>query len=387
VRVLIVEDGTQRGALAAVRSLGAAGHEVGVASQALGHAARSRWCTRWHRIPPPAHPTEPFAEAIRELAVAHGYEVAFGVGDAEVLALSKHRDLIGCELGYAEHEVVEAGFDKVVVSELAVAEGIRVPERLSPRDDVLPFPVIVKERLHGPETAEATSMRVFATRANDPDELSRAVDEIESRNGEAVVEECVDGLLEAIFFYAHEGRIYACGRSIADRVYPAGAGASTRSITAPLDPGLMANIENLILKMRWSGVAQLQFLRAPGAEPKFIDFNGRFYGSLALAIDAGVDLPLIWLDAIAGRLPRTWTVAAPGARYQWLEGDLRRALREPRDRRWREVAVALVWASRRRHSIWRWNDPGPAVRHLGVLGGRFVTKGFRWISRRSSTGR
>lgn len=311
--------------------------------------------------------------------------MAFGVGDAEAIALSKHRDEIGCVLGYPEHDVVESAFDKVEMSRLAAASGIRVPERLDAHDPSLRFPVIVKERSHGPETALESSMRVFAMRADDRDELVRAIGEIEERAGEAVVEEYVDGLLEAVFLYAHEGRVLACGRSIADRVFPPGGGVSTRSVTVPLDPALAAQVEDLIASIRWTGVAQLQFLRRPGGDPRFIDFNGRFYGSLKLAIEAGVDLPVLWVDAIAGRLPGGWRVAVPGVRYQWLEGDLRRAFAEPRGKRSREVAIALAWSLRGGHSIWQSSDPSPAIHHLGVLLWRVLTKGSRWISRRSST--
>lgn len=387
MRVLVVEDGTQRGALAAVRSLGRAGYEVAVASPDVGHAARSRWSARWHEIPAPAGDTGPFASAVADLSSSHGYEIAFGVGDAEALALSKHRAHIGCELGYPGHDVVEAVFDKVAAAYLAESVGLRVPQRLDPDDPAIPFPVVVKERSHGPDTATPSSMRVFASWARNRDELGAAVREIEARDGEVVVEECVDGLLEAIFLYAHDGRVWACGRSIADRVYPKGAGASTRSVSVPLDPILMAQVEDLVGRVGWSGVAQLQFLRRSGDAPRFIDFNGRFYGSLALAVEAGIDLPVLWVDAIAGKLPATWSVAPPGVRYHWLEGDLRRAWAEPPGKRWREVAVALMWSFRRRHSIWRADDPAPALRHIAVLVRRALSKLVRWTSRRSSTAR
>lgn len=383
VRILIVEDGTQRGALAAVRSLGVSGYEVAVASPERGHAARSRWSARWHQIPAPAGDTTAFADAIQELVERHGYDIAFGVGDAEAVALSRHREQIGCALGYPPHDIVETAFDKILMTELARSVGLRVPQRLDPLDPKLTFPVVVKERSHGPDTAEATSMRVFAAIADDRDELVRAVASIEKRGGEVIVEEFVDGLLEAVFLYAYQGHVWACGRSIADRVFPRGVGASTRSVTVPLDPALMAQIEDLIAKLEWTGVAQLQFLRPLGGDPTFIDFNGRFYGSLSLSVAAGVNLPLIWVNAIEGELPSEWMVAPPGIRYHWLEGDLRSAWSEPPDRRWREMAVSLAWSVRRTHSIWRIDDPRPALSHSSVLGLRAVAKVLRWNSRRS----
>jgi predicted ATP-grasp superfamily ATP-dependent carboligase len=386
VRVLIVEDGTQRGALAAVRSLGTAGHRVGVASPSRGYAARSRWCRSWHEIPAPVPPTTSFADAITSCASANGYEIAFGVGDAEALALSQHRDTLGCSLGYPQHDVVVRAFDKALISDMAVEAGIAVPRRFEGEDGDIVFPVIVKETLHGPETATAASMRVFATVAHNESELAAAVATIEERGGEAMIEERVAGDLEAIFLYALDGVVWASGRQVAERLYPAGAGVSCRAVTAPMDRELMNKVEELVRTLGWSGVAELQFLRPPDGIPRLIDLNGRFYGSLALAVEAGVDLPVLWVEGIQGRPPTARIEARPGVRYQWLEGDLRRAWAAG-GTRGSELKSAVAASASSTHSIWRLRDPWPAVHHAGVLMSRGPSKAVRWTSRRSSTTR
>jgi len=383
VRVLIVEDGTQRGALAAVRSLGRAGYEVAVASPQKGHAARSRHCTRWHGIPAPVEPTRVFAGAVFDLVQRHGYEIAFGVGDAEAIALSEHRSVLGCELGYPDHEIVRSSFDKVWVAEAALRAGIAVPRQLG--GDTVVFPVLVKERIHAPETAEATSMRVFATKVEDADGLEAAVGEIEERGGQAVVEEFVAGLLEAVVLFAHAGTVRALVHQVAEKVYPPGAGVSARATTVPADEALAEKVRALIADLGWNGVAELQFLRPPGGEPRLIDFNGRFYGSLALAIAAGVDLPVIWARAAAGDPPSTEIRGRAGARYQWLEGDLRRAVRQRRETGTTDALTTLAYAPRAAHSIWGGTDPWPAVRFAAVLAGRALRKAVTWRSRTSST--
>lgn len=386
MRVLIVEDGTQRGALAAARSLGAAGHHVGVASSTRGHAARSRLCRSWHEIPAPVPPTISFAQAIARCVGESRYEIAFGVGDAEALALSQHRDVLGCSLGYPDHDVVLRAFDKTRIAEDAVEAGLTVPQRFDSDDAELRFPVVVKETLHGPETAVASSMRVFATVAHDGNELANAVGTIEERCGVAMVEERIAGSLEAIFLYAHEGVVWASGRQVAERLYPSDAGVSCRAVTTSMDPGLMSKIESLVRTLGWSGVAELQFLRPADGIPRLIDLNGRFYGSLALAVAAGVDLPVLWADGAHGRMPATPIEARPGVRYQWLEGDLRRAWAASGSRR-RELMSSATTSISSTHSIWRLGDPWPAVHHAGVLVSRGPTKAVRWTSRRSSTTR
>ena len=50
----------------------------------------------------------------------------------------------------------------------------------------------------------------------------------------------------------------------------------------------------------WSGIFELQFIRRPEGD-YVIDLNTRFYGSLALAVGSGLNLPAIWVDLLLGR--------------------------------------------------------------------------------------
>ena len=52
--------------------------------------------------------------------------------------------------------------------------------------------------------------------------------------------------------------------------------------------------------MGFGGLAQLQFVQAPGGAPALIDVNPRFYGSLPLALACGVNLPDAWHALVSG---------------------------------------------------------------------------------------
>ncbi|MFI6989421.1 ATP-grasp domain-containing protein [Nonomuraea wenchangensis] len=96
VRALIVETGFSRGALAAVRSLAAAGWEVGVgAPTGAGLASSSRFRRRRHLVPAAHEDRDAFLAAVRRAVRDHRYDVVFGAGEAEVLALSLLRDEVG----------------------------------------------------------------------------------------------------------------------------------------------------------------------------------------------------------------------------------------------------------------------------------------------------
>ena len=75
----------------------------------------------------------------------------------------------------------------------------------------------------------------------------------------------------------------------------------------------------------YSGIFQAQL-----AGSYLLDLNPRIYGSLPLAVAAGVNLPAIMCDLVKG-LPPTQVRAKPGSFYRWIEGDVRHALHSVRN--------------------------------------------------------
>jgi hypothetical protein len=74
LRALIVEDGFQRGSLAAARALSKAGWQVGIGSPQEGFASSSRFAAAWHRVPSPEDGGDGFLEAVRKAVEAGGYD-------------------------------------------------------------------------------------------------------------------------------------------------------------------------------------------------------------------------------------------------------------------------------------------------------------------------
>jgi predicted ATP-grasp superfamily ATP-dependent carboligase len=81
--------------------------------------------------------------------------------------------------------------------------------------------------------------------------------------------------------------------------------------------------ERLFSKIGWHGVAMVEFKRCQDTGiPYLMEVNGRFWGSLQLAIDAGIDFPYLLCQLAAKRevsFPKTYQV---GIKSRWLLGDL-----------------------------------------------------------------
>ncbi|MFL6041651.1 MAG: ATP-grasp domain-containing protein, partial [Gaiellales bacterium] len=144
-------------------------------------------------------------------------------------------------------------------------------------------------------------------------------------------------------------------------------GASARARTVRLDPDLADGAARLLRELRWWGLAELQFLGAKGAKPCLIDFNGRFYGSLALAVGAGANLPVLWASVATGRRPGAVPEPVPATRFQWLEGDLRVATDARGGALIRELLDCARYAVGARHGIWSVADPLPQIREARRL--------------------
>ena len=88
------------------------------------------------------------------------------------------------------------------------------------------------------------------------------------------------------------------------REYPVSGGPSTQRVTTPLGE-LHAYSRRLLLALGWSGVAMVEWKLHPvDGRPDAAGWNPRFWGSLALAVRAGVDFPKLYADAALDRLPR-----------------------------------------------------------------------------------
>jgi predicted ATP-grasp superfamily ATP-dependent carboligase len=362
MRALIVEDGFQRGALAAARGLAVAGWEVGIGAPVAGLATASRFTARHHSLPRPDEPS--FVDAVA--AVAAGYDLVVPAGDGELLALSAQRARLQAVFPYAAHEVVKRALDKVTLADAAERVGIAVP------GDSGNGPFVVKPRL----TATPGALRVYARLAHDRAAAERQAAAIERLGGEPVVQAFVPGELEALTVVAdRDGALVASVQQRADRIWPAFTGGSVRAVTVPVDAALRERVGALLREVGWFGLAQVQFQRPSGGDPVLIDLNGRVYGSLSLALAAGVNLPAIWAALATGRGVPPSKEARTGVRYHWLEGDLRRVAAERTG-----LGSALTHALRARHGLWATRDPVPALRHVA----RLLARAPRRLRRRSS---
>jgi predicted ATP-grasp superfamily ATP-dependent carboligase len=369
MKALIVGDADLRGTIASVRALARAGWTVGIGSARRGHATASRFCSAWHFVPLLGRSKEQFVHAINEAATEGGYDLAFGGGDAEVLALSTVENDLHLNIPYAGHDSVCRAMDKVELYRAAEHVGLNTPRTVVATEEAIAQVtdrVIVKPRLHWSPGQWASRSRLEAVVVHTAEEAERSVRRITDAGGTALLQEFVDGRLIAyVALMSKTSDVVAGFMQAATAKWPLQAGIFTRGVTVAPSEKLTTQISQVLAELGWFGMAQLQLIQPANGDPYLIDFNGRFYMSLSLPVEAGLNLPAMWAALAMNREPPSGaSTLQVGLRYQWLELDLRRALVERRGGVMKDIVDTLSFARRAKHTMCTKDDPGPAIDYL-----------------------
>ncbi|MEC7727283.1 MAG: ATP-grasp domain-containing protein, partial [Pseudomonadota bacterium] len=103
---------------------------------------------------------------------------------------------------------------------------------------------------------------------------------------------------------------------------PPEGGVSVLSRSVAVNEELRQAAERLLSAVGWHGVAMVEFRVSDTGQPYLMELNTRFWGSLQLAIDAGVDFPLMLANCHLNRPNPPITTYREDQRLRWLLGDL-----------------------------------------------------------------
>jgi len=368
--VLVPQAGSL-GAVGVIRSLGAAGYPVHACAEsagALGLHSRHVLTARVH--PPPSSPE--FLPWVRETVRALGIR-AIVPSESFLLGLRPALDELGHLIPFLQPSVLQVAFSKAdLVSALEgdphlppgfVVEGEPPPvERLAQ----LGGPLWLKaDAVHGRAGAPSRVLRV-----DDPALARAELGQWLDRYRRVLVQGHVPGTGVGVFFLMVNGhpRARFAHRRIHEVPHTGGVSSFRESVHYP---EIEAHALSVLRQIGWNGVAMLEYRRDPRTcEFRLLELNARFWGSLHLALAAGVDFPRLLLDAwLGGREPEpSWR---PGVRCrQTIPGEVRHVWSVLRDgavsrrNKLRTVArfAALTLDPRIHSDLWWPGDRGLAVR-------------------------
>jgi predicted ATP-grasp superfamily ATP-dependent carboligase len=332
------------------------------------------------RLPDPRTSTRAFQQRLQELVAGGAYAVLLPGTEASLVAVSEVRARLEphTRLGLPPQEAVDRSIDKVALLEAAAAAGLEAPasavcasdEEAQVAASELGFPVIVKP-VRSLLREDGSLRHRNAAVASDARALEAALPSFGTR----FVVQRYDGsgaVLSCSGVATREG-VVALALARYRRTWPPGAGPSCFSETLTPPPALVRSIEELLRSLGWEGIFQVQLLERGGGRFATLDFNPRVFGSLALPVRAGANLPAFWCDWLLGRRPSRVTARA-GVRYRWEEGDLRHLLWQLRRRRFRAAAAVLRPQRRVAHAYFKLDDPAPLAARALAVGTKLVRR-------------
>jgi predicted ATP-grasp superfamily ATP-dependent carboligase len=328
---VVVTDGEQRAALAAVRSLGRAGYSVHACSaRGSSLAGSSRHSHTSTKVADPLRDPRAYVDDLIRLTRLTCADVLLPVSEASLLAILPERERFDCAIPFASEEAFRQVCDKSQVLRSAQKHAIAVPVQVelnSPDEapDALigvRYPIVLKPcRSLAKESGELKHVSV--TYASSPDELPDALRKIPSSAYPVLAQQRIEGPGFAISVLIWRGELLAAFAHRRIREKPPSGGVSVLRESIPLDEGLLGKSLALLAELEWEGVAMVEFkLDSRSGVPYLMEINGRLWGSLQLAIDAGVDFPALLVSAALGEHASAVTRYLPDVRSRWEWGDV-----------------------------------------------------------------
>jgi predicted ATP-grasp superfamily ATP-dependent carboligase len=329
-----VTDGDQRPALAITRSLGRRGIAVVVGEERpVSLASSSRYCVGSVTYPSPYQHPEAFDRFLRDFVEREQVDVVIPVTDVTTYATARSRNALEHHSAIAgpSFDTFDLVADKWNLLQRASACGIQIPrthfvDGIAALKAILPqvaYPAVVK-----PVRSRTLTSRgwlgagvQYAHSESDLLRLYRTTDHLACYP--SLVQERIVGPGTGVFVLCDRGEVRVAFAHRRLREKPPSGGVSVLCESIAPAPRLLDQAARLLGPLGWHGVAMLEYKedRRTG-QPFLMEVNGRFWGSLQLAVDAGVDFPYLNWQLALGQGLDICPDYRIGVRSRWLLGDV-----------------------------------------------------------------
>lgn len=384
VRILLT-DPEQRAALAAARALGRRGWHVTTLGERPGLAGVSRYTARHVALDMGAgHDPARLREAVAAAVRAGAIDVIVPVTDRASRALLGADAALGAKVAGPSREAYLSASDKAGLLATAHQCGLRVPVQhlLASPGSQLPPQVgsgwtVVKPAQSVAEVG-GTMVNTTVRYAQGREALETLVTSYPAAAYPLLLQERIIGDGEGVFLLRRQRRTMLTFAHRRVREKPPAGGVSTCRVSIVPPADLTGRCEALLDTLGYEGAAMVEFKReAATGEPVLMEINARLWGSVQLAIDAGVDFPSALVQTTLGLPLDLPQMPQVGVRSVWELGEL--------DHAWalaRKSAAALHlppgtpagWGAALRAlldrapgdvpEVFRWNDPRPFLAEL-----------------------
>jgi predicted ATP-grasp superfamily ATP-dependent carboligase len=303
-RVLVTDAGRPSG-LAVLRSLGRRGISVVAADASRrSRAFVSRYADERVVYPAPERDAAAAVEAIACAAERHRVDLVLPVGEDVVVLLAAARDRFAqiAPIALPEQEALATTRDKLRTVELARRLGVPTPQtRLVETAaealeavESFSWPVVLKPQASRRLDPGRNVERFGVAYAADREQLAARLHRFDGRCA-VLLQEYWPGEGHGVGLLLRRGETLLAFQHRRLREVPYTGGPSSFREGVPLDPDLLDYSQRILGALDWTGPAMVEF-KIGHRGPTLMEINGRLWGSLALAVKSGVDLPARMVD-------------------------------------------------------------------------------------------
>lgn len=330
---VLVTDGNSRASLAITRSLGAYGYNVFVGDKNKASlASSSKHCHQAIIYPDPVLHPEEFLEKIASIVNTYDIDLLIPVTDVCVIPISESVTLsnMSCEIPIPNRDTLHLAANKNKLVRLASELGVNVPESqtIESYDDLeslkisISYPVVIKPS-RSRVLVEGEWTFTSVDYAENKKILTNKLNNIHSKVYPVMIQERIHGPGIGAFYCYDHGKCITKFSHRRIREKPPSGGVSVLRESIGMDPIVDKHSQILLDHLKWHGVAMVEYKYDETRKiPYLMEINGRFWGSLQLAIDSGVDFPRHLADISNGIQQLRNDPYRIGVKTRWLWGDI-----------------------------------------------------------------
>ena len=299
---ILLLDGDQFSTLAIVRSLSRKGLKVTVGAEKNNAICRySKYTQNFFTYPNPLTNIDKFYKTINKQINENNYALVIPVTELTTLPLSKIREQISQKtvLALPDNHALEQVTDKAQTFALAEKLGVPVPKSYHITSQTtldnciaaLTYPIVLKPARSIANAENDVRAKLNVDYAFNQEELQKKASGI-LKNSELILQEYFEGTGVGIELIADQGQIIHAFQHQRQHELPLTGGGSCLRKSVAINPQLLEYSQTLIKALNWHGVAMVEFKYNDTTKQScLMEINGRFWGSLPLAVAAGSDFP------------------------------------------------------------------------------------------------
>jgi len=371
---VLVTNANRKNALGAVRSLANSYNVSAIDNNKLHISYLSRYCEKnFYNYTDPKISIVKFIKDLLNVVKTYNYDLILPIGIDTTIPISYYKKYFEeyCKVPIADYDTIIKAHDKKICLNLADKYGIPIPDTYSPtnKKDLIKisknikYPVVIKLR-----KGSATQGLQYVKSSS---ELIKKYYSPIIRSDMIIdysfplIQEYIKGDIYDICILFNKGKYITSLAQKRVLTNPPKGGSGLANITVQY-PELIKMSINFLKKIKWHGVAQVEYKLDENDQPRLMEINPKFWGTLELSIAAGINFPKLLCDlAIYDEIPKNIDYLKD-CKYLWLVPSLINYISQGQSKM-ESFKNILKFVDGKTQTNIRWDDPVPSLYALLLM--------------------